>query len=52
VQSIATGIFSGTEVTTVTLSDQTTIKFDGLASSNLSVGTDTTSGVISISYHA
>jgi hypothetical protein len=52
VQSITTGIFSGTEVTTVILSDQTTIKFDGLASSNLSVGTDTTSGVISISYHA
>jgi hypothetical protein len=52
VAGITTGNFGGTEVTTVTLSDQTTIKFDGLASSNLSVSTDTTSGVISITYHA
>jgi hypothetical protein len=52
IQGISTATFGGTEVTTVTLSDQTTIKFDGLSSSNLSVNTDTTSGVISISYHS
>jgi hypothetical protein len=52
IQGISTATFGGTEVTTVTLADQTTIKFDGLAASNLSVNTDTTSGVISISYHS
>ncbi len=56
IQDISTAMFtiggSAVDVTTVTLSDQTTIKFDGLASSNLSVSTDTTSGVIAISYHA
>jgi hypothetical protein len=52
INSITTGTFGSLEVTTVTLSDQTTIKFDGLASSNLSVSTDSTSGVISITYHS